>query len=346
MSKGKFSRHPNTGNPDWKKKPKRRRDGDEESHGKGQGRPKNRVHGKREERNRPPSEQLQPLTTIMDSSLFLGLSKAYQYALDYDKNFEPLRILEELAKPPRTLVIPRTVLQEIYNVDRGSYSGSYGMYYDDYEGYGITIRDHSSVRDSAAKRAFAHTLLGVDGEEPNIRFYGSAFDMCEAGELSSMEGGIVVVDSIPPRQGIEPLNGVGKYKKLPTNGQTADKEIMHLCKEIHRASKELRLDPQAIGVVTNDRKLADNINALPNHLSHQSIKSFKNFTLQCAAEDSRWLGRHGWDVLRNTRFGEGATQDQKLINDCKGMIRRSDPRRTITTERVADRAQQRSEGRS
>ncbi|MFO1242572.1 MAG: hypothetical protein U1E36_05150 [Rickettsiales bacterium] len=176
-------------------------------------------------------------TTFLIDTLTLGLICRKQMQQkpnggDRIKQHDPADLLNLLSSDGNTLVIPHTVMQEMFRHKKDDMRQ--GMKRAD--GVAGLNLDTNDLRDPQT-RAFA-TFLRNKLKEKNVRFYSSTKQFIDAGECVEARGGVAIVHT----RGEQELNMQGLYPKVEKyNSETAIEQIYREVYERFAAEGGIRL---------------------------------------------------------------------------------------------------------
>ena len=205
----------------------------------------------------------------------------------FETHPNPGQGLDLLSQPGRsTLIIPRTVMNEILRYEHTSADGSLTLgaydFYTREDGSLDFYTGQNGLLDDA-RRSFSHYLESAR-EQGKLRCYESLDAMRRSGEMTRPKGGIVIVDTIAPERAAPPSRKGVKFIATILPGETSDRAIHFSSVRKQAGDKALatlaaylcRHAPEqqhkgSLLVISNDTVCKQNITARCRDYTHHGI---------------------------------------------------------------------------
>ena len=207
------------------------------------------------------------MISILDSSvLFRMIDGSYSHFRKFRGNdhfeLDSMNILDELMRPPNTVVIPRTVLQEIFiNGDK-----SYGIAVGENGEAHLAIPEEAYTSEAERRMGNRRTVKGTEALywklrnseiRGRLRYYDNAHDMLASGDWDRPEGGIIIVDSAD--ESVEPVNETGEYTKFKKGTHTADNALRNILHAAYDLDSYERKSNRHVRLFTGDYDILDTV---------------------------------------------------------------------------------------
>lgn len=259
-----------------------------------------------------------PLVSVIDSSMLFSLFAANGYALSEDHEYDPMQWLHQLSTPPRTMVIPRTVLQELY-VKNGK---SYGIYHDPETNESGFVIPERTVKNSGARR-FRQFLLDAEANG-TFRYFPSTAELLSSGELDAAKGGVIIVDSADKK--VEAVNASGTYNALPKGGQTADEALHHFLHKAYDLDTYGRKTNAHITILSNDNGVIETCDRYVQGASpRRHIYAYNTRSMAMAASSSDIINKQEYQMLFDADFLKCAKQEGRRVDALGTLLKDSVP---------------------
>ena len=309
-----FSRTPVGG----RNKKKKNKPNKGERRGKGQGRPETQVQAPRE-------TTLDSMVTLVDTNFLIKLSDSIEACLRHSKDdnaYNPVELLEALSDAQRTLVIPNSVLVELFPYgDNNGAGASFDAETGKHELF-IPEKARKSMNTKKPEKSYgkgqiAHFLNDM-ADAGEVRYFNDAKDLLKDGALDSGKGGIIILAD----EKIQPFSGTGKYS-TKANAQVADTIINGFVSDARNLGAYKRQTNHHIAIISDD---GDVLKPCSAHISKKpsspaNIFPYTSRSFFDAASKIGWIPHEAEEPMLAAGFdNKGWQQSEKQVGFLQRML--------------------------